>query len=174
MSPDSGLSWYQPVGLSMNLGDIDDPAVAGPPPPGTAGAAGRAAPRAPTPPAAGGPGPQPRGAVGTFSPAGARGGSGAGAGPRRDRGLKFGVVASNSTGVLRIADGRDLGIVNDALFQRCRTLIPGILSGTIGANGAGSTPTFNLPAFGGTIYAVGVAYTTATNIGYFTDIVPLP
>ena len=174
MSPDSGLSWYQPVGLSMNLGDIDDPAVAWDPAHGNFVAAWKADDLGLNDPYAGGFRPQTLVPVGNFFLAGSPVSFQVQDWPRRDRGLKFGVVASNSTGVLRIADGRDLGIVHDALFQRCRTLIPGILSGTIGANGAGSTPTFNLPAFGGTIYAVGVAYTTATNIGYFTDIVPLP
>ncbi len=174
MSPDSGLTWYQPVGVSMNQSDIDDPAVAWDAAHGNFVIGWMADDLGQNDPYAGGFRPQTLVPVGNFFVAGSPVSFSIQDWPRRDRGMSFGVLVSNAQGAFFLADGRDLGIVKDALFQRCLSLIPGPLSGTIGPNGTGSTATFNLPVLGGTVYAVGVAFTSTSNVGYVTDVVPLP
>ena len=90
------------------------------------------------------------------------------------------VVASGGTATgsytLPFGDGRDTGLLNDAIVAFSLTQIPGNLSGGITATGSGSTPVFNLPLaippIGTPLYFVGVGFGLGpVTLGNLTDVV---
>lgn len=176
LSPDAGASWRPPIPLSSNQGDCDDPRLAWSPAHANFVVAWMADDLGGglDDPYAGGFRPQTLIPLGNFSVAGSPVSFQVQLWPHADRGKFFGVLASSSLGVTRLADGRDLGIANDGLFQTCLRYIPGALSGTLDAFGNGSTPTFGVPPKAGAVYAVAVAYTRKSSPGYITDVVVIP
>ena len=87
--------------------------------------------------------------------------------------VDFRVVASGSTGNLRIADGRNLGIAYDNVLDASRRT--GALLSTTDAAGAGSTaPVLVPPTFAGVqLYLVAASFRTNGDIADLTDVVPV-
>ncbi|KAA3611538.1 MAG: hypothetical protein DWQ01_05460 [Planctomycetota bacterium] len=176
LSPDAGLSWNSPVVVSTNNGDVDSWAMAYNRyydnflmawladdfnPPNNDVYAGGFRPQTLIP-------------IGNFSVPGSTVSFQIAHWPQPDHGMSFGVVASASLGSYVLADGRDLGIVYDFYFQQALTMIPGQLSGTINSSGGGSTASFPVPTLPPTLYTTAVAFTSFTNLGAATDLVPIP
>ena len=91
--------------------------------------------------------------------------------PSEDDGLPFGILLSGSDGelLLPLGDGRNTGLENDALLNASLGLIPGPLSGTIGPDGSGSTPSITLPAgFPADVRAIAISLDPGAPVPFVT------
>lgn len=93
--------------------------------------------------------------------------------PTLDAGKTFAVLVSGAPGDLLLpTDPRNIGLAQDSIFSQAMNMIPGSLSATIQADGTATTPSFTLPALtsGMSLYLVGVAATSAGDLGQITDL----
>lgn len=95
-----------------------------------------------------------------------------------EAGTGFGTLVAAGTGnySLPFGSGLDTGLANDPYLVRSLSMNPGMLSGSIGANGDGSTGTLTLPAgipVGTTLHCVSVGYSLVggvVTIGSLSDV----